>query len=80
MEGQLTIHFAWVPGAGMAQAKQNSYSYFKVATYIQAQQTGAKQQPEQPHHWSEAAGRARQLEERKDTTQSLAYSLSNNDF
>ena len=36
------------------KTKQNSYSYFKVAIYIQAQQGGAMQQPEQTHHWSGA--------------------------
>ena len=36
------------------QAKQSSYSYFKVATCTQAQQGGAMQQPEQAHRWSGA--------------------------
>ena len=37
-----------------AKTKQNGYSYFKVAIYIQAQKGGAIKQPEQTHHWSGA--------------------------
>ncbi len=36
------------------KTKQNGYSYFKVAIYIQAQKGGAIKQPEQAHHWSGA--------------------------
>ena len=41
-------------GSPIVHTKQNGYSYFKVAIYIQAQKGGAIKQPEQAHHWSGA--------------------------